>query len=1118
MRRKLNVKLLLITLGTFLVAATGVHFLHSYQVQKNSYRILDLADRAQAEKDTDRALSLYAQYLLLVPDDPDTVQKYAVAFGEKVSTVADRVRLILLMEQVLRAKPKEYELRLSLIENLIQLNRTSEAIDNLRKLQHQGYDKGRVLHMLGWCQEAKKDYAQAVRSFEEAIKVKPQQIESYVLLVTVLQDRLNQPEEAQRVIDEMVQNNPESYKAYLMRARYQKSRGEDKAAETDLDAAFKLAPDRPEVILAVSHAAREKDRWDDAARMLRDGLKRSPGQAELWIELVRLKMRTNKPQEAMALAREGLDQLPKSNDLAVLLIDLLIDDAQTAEAQKRVDDLVRAGSRSPALAYLQARLHAAHQKWGEAIPLLEQARIDLGTASEWSGRVNVLLGVCYRQIGDPEKEVEAYRRAVSTEPTWPAANAGLGGALLSRGRIDEANQVLESIRGASELPRGFWVLLSRARIARQLRLPASERRWDDIESSLARAEKDEPSNHGVAIARAEFLAARDDWAGAKQLLEKTRRDHPKEASAWIALADLAGRRGQFDEAEKVLLDALNALPARDQLDLRLALCQLWGLRGNSEDRVKLAKLAAEIPKTYRPLERARLTRSVATTWYYLGENARAEALWRELARNTPDDLRSRLLLLDAALEKQQPQIARTWLDEIHALEGDNGWVWRYGEIAIQIQEARGQRGLLDDARKKLAELQKAHKNQARLPLLAAAIYELEGRYHQAIQEYLRGLDLGDVPPRTMARLLTLLTERRDFAKAEAALGRYEQNLPLTKELARLGAEIALGLRDKRNARLAAARAERAVPLPARDYRDLLWLARIYDATQEHTLAEQRLREALDEAGHAPETWIAWLGHLALTKQRDRVDGELARMKKELPAQRYALTFARCLESLRDTGRAGKAFKEALEARPDDFITLAYAADFYRRADQVAEARKLYQRLVDPDRGAPAEYTVPARRHLAVLMAAQDPTARKSASELLDANRQARGSTLADERVRLYLQSLTSASARKDALAKFQESLRIENPSADERLLLASMLEAADLLTEARGQLADAADEAPTVENLTRYVNLLVRVDDFDEADRQIGRLEALAPPGERVRDLRTALARAKAAAPSPSPK
>ena len=154
MRRKLNVKLLGSVLAGLLAVSVSVHFLHGYQVTHNAYRLLERGDQAVADKEDDKALAYYSQYLVFAPNDADTVQKYAVVLDRRVESGGERVRLVLLMEQVLRVKPNEHALRFRLVHNLIALDRIAEALDNVKRLQTKWSDKAQIMHLLGWCQDA----------------------------------------------------------------------------------------------------------------------------------------------------------------------------------------------------------------------------------------------------------------------------------------------------------------------------------------------------------------------------------------------------------------------------------------------------------------------------------------------------------------------------------------------------------------------------------------------------------------------------------------------------------------------------------------------------------------------------------------------------------------------------------------------------------------------------------------------------------------------------------------------------------------------------------------------------------------------------------------------------
>ena len=243
MRRKLNVKLVVGTLGGMLIVTAATYGLHEFQVRHHARVFLERADRAAQEKDYEKALGLYTQYLSFVPNDPDANQKYAEVLERGGVSGEERVRLVVLMDQVLRLKPNEDAFRMRLIHNLIALGRHAEAQDHLQKLLPRSQDKAELHHMIGWVQEAKKDYAQAAKSFAMAVQLDPKRIDSHALLAEVRHERLHQTDAALQALDDMVKANPDAPQAYLVRARFQRPvKAIEQAAARDLQTAIKDPP------------------------------------------------------------------------------------------------------------------------------------------------------------------------------------------------------------------------------------------------------------------------------------------------------------------------------------------------------------------------------------------------------------------------------------------------------------------------------------------------------------------------------------------------------------------------------------------------------------------------------------------------------------------------------------------------------------------------------------------------------------------------------------------------------------------------------------------------------------------------------------------------------------
>ena len=127
----------------------------------------------------------------------------------------------------------------------------------------------------------------AVSMYRKAIENNaPQRIEAGERCATLLRDKLQQPEEAEQVINSLVDDaSPEDYRGYLARGRYRLAlAARDQSQKSlELDAVKKtsrrhekLAPSEPEVYLQLAQAAMDKSKSgnDEARRILEDGLKK----------------------------------------------------------------------------------------------------------------------------------------------------------------------------------------------------------------------------------------------------------------------------------------------------------------------------------------------------------------------------------------------------------------------------------------------------------------------------------------------------------------------------------------------------------------------------------------------------------------------------------------------------------------------------------------------------------------------------------------------------------------------------------------------------------------------------------------------------------------------------
>src|SRR5947208_5339353 len=131
MKRRVNIRFLLISLVLLAAAGTGVHLLHAYQVRRNASAFLREADRYEKEGDDAKASEYLGRYLGLRPDDTDTLARYALLQDKLAKTYRAQERVFLLFEQVLRKDPTRQDIRRRNVQVALQLKRFTDARTHL---------------------------------------------------------------------------------------------------------------------------------------------------------------------------------------------------------------------------------------------------------------------------------------------------------------------------------------------------------------------------------------------------------------------------------------------------------------------------------------------------------------------------------------------------------------------------------------------------------------------------------------------------------------------------------------------------------------------------------------------------------------------------------------------------------------------------------------------------------------------------------------------------------------------------------------------------------------------------------------------------------------------------
>ena len=366
-----------------LVAVLGLigvigFFAQRAQIQRLARSVVAEAELAEKDGDLAKAELLLRGHLVNVPDDLDVQFQYANVILKAAETPKRQEKALAIYRRILRRSPGLLDVRKQMMEVLYRLPHYGLAQQQLVILlgkEPLESEDGDLQFRMGRCQEELGGRRDADRYYQAAIKHHaPQWIEAYQRRATLLRDRLDKREEADKAIDEMVEADPKNYQVYLARGRYRRRFDELPAAKKDFEESLKLASGegRTEVILEMATVAEnEKEGGRDAARkILEKGLETTPGSVPLNTALAMLEYHDGHAEKAIEILHDILKTYPNSIRQGLLLATILAKRGDTRELEVQIEELQRIGFSSQYLQFLRACYHVNKNEYAAARDIL----------------------------------------------------------------------------------------------------------------------------------------------------------------------------------------------------------------------------------------------------------------------------------------------------------------------------------------------------------------------------------------------------------------------------------------------------------------------------------------------------------------------------------------------------------------------------------------------------------------------------------------------------------------------------------------------------------------------------------------------------------------------------
>jgi tetratricopeptide (TPR) repeat protein len=1093
--RRLNLVFVAVLLTIVALLAGGMHLVHRFQVRRNASSLLDRARQAEADNDLNKTEQLLRQYLNFRPADGPAWTRYARVVDRQNLDSQRRQRVFLVHEEAFRRNPDDPILERRCADLALEVGRYNEAQFHLKNLLDKGQvpdaDRAELEDLLGQSERGATRYLGAERWFLRALEHDPRRIACYDRLARLRRNDLRRYETADAAIEAMVTMNRTAGLAYVYRWRYSQQFSPP-ADASDIQNALRLAPEDPEVLLTAAIASEQKSDEASARVFYEKGCKRDPKNVALVLGLARLETRERHLDRAELVLRQGFDVNPAVALVVALAETLIFQEKIDAKggAREWMARLGDAGLSDTFVRFLEAEILVQRKKWAEAMPRIEMAKVILAADPELTLRLDLMMAECARGLGDEELRLDALRAAAERAKGPGSARIELVEALARSGKLDEAVMILVPM--AERNPE--WRLdLVRLLLQRSIRQPRDQRNWQEVERSLTEAQTALPDSHeSLALLRVDLLTAQNRLADAGSLLASLRTKEPRNLRYRLAQARLTQQRGQGPAALQIL-----DLAERDlgpSPDLQLARLDYWSVDGGDAAKAAVAKMAEARPQILAADRPAFLDR-LAAAEIRLGQLNPARQHWRELAALQPENLSVRLGLIDLAIASEDHDEAARLIDEIRQAEGEGGGRWRFAQATLIVDKVRrGASGNLDEARNLASRISERRPRWANGFALHGEIAELAGSPEQAIEYYLRAVELGEVQPSLIRRLVALLNERNRYDDIDHVAQVVRGRGAALNEITIARALDAIRKRDfDRGIKLA----RQVFAESSASSADHLSLGRIYMAAERSSEADKEFRRAVELGPGVPEAWLAYVQYLMQAERSDEAKAAIEAARKALPADRANVTLAQCWLSAGDASQAERLIERALSdegesAGPVTLRVAATAALNRNRLDKVAEYLNKLDRLAAATSG---DKDWVRRTRSLLLLRSGRPGDRDQALGLVQQNLRNNPTSIEDQGLKAAIFA-QRPDGRGEAIKILEQAALADRLGAKEQFMLAQLYLNQHNEQKYKDEMLKLLNlKVRSPQHVAHFTNYWISRNEPDQADRWLIELRRIDPDG-----------------------
>jgi cellulose synthase operon protein C len=527
-------------LACLAVVAIGISAC-SKDVEKAKREYMERGDRYMQDRNVEAAIIEYRNALQQDPRFGDGYRKLAAAYMT-VGNGAEAVRAAVTAAELL---PDSVDVQIEAGSLLLLAGRFKDAKVLAEKViaKDQHDVRGRLL--LGNAVAGLKDVDTAIKEFEEAIRLDPQQAGTYTGLAA-LKATTGDTDAAERIFKQAIATDPKSANAHLGLANFYWSLDRLEDAEREMKAAHELKPSDVRINVSLAMFYQAVKRGDEAEPYLRTAAE-TDKEPRLTMMLADYYAARNRSAEAAKL----LTPLAKDRRVGALASMRLAGIAQlegrATDAISIIDDALTSDPKNSRTLAAKSDLLLRQNKVDEAAQVAEAAV----AANPTSAEAQFVHGRALRAKGSFEKAEAAFNEVLRINPRAAAARVELARLHVRKGAEDAVTLAAEATK-ADPASLDARLTLARAHMQR--------RELAQAQTILAELVTAAPRVPAVHAQMGSLLAAKKDVAGARASYARALELDPAQLEALTGLTALDFAAGQRQDAVARLDSALAKAP------------------------------------------------------------------------------------------------------------------------------------------------------------------------------------------------------------------------------------------------------------------------------------------------------------------------------------------------------------------------------------------------------------------------------------------------------------------------------------------------------------------------------------------------------------------------------